>query len=92
MHALTVFCFGMLFGAAVGILIMGALTAHKLTPRVSGREALELARRFEADIPFQRACYNYAARAPGRECFIPAMAAAVDAYFNTEKDLWGKSN
>lgn len=33
MAALTVFCFGLVVGACVGVLIMGALTARKITGR-----------------------------------------------------------
>jgi hypothetical protein len=79
------FCLGILVGAAVGVLLMGALTAWKRKPHVSDAEAGELATRFLKDLGFQRACYNYSARAPERACNLPAMAAALDAYENARR-------
>lgn len=89
---MLVFGLGLLVGVAVGVLLMGVLTAHKLTPHVSSGEAAELARRFQTDLGLQRACHNYAARAPDRECFVPAMASALDAYLNAERDTWARLN
>jgi hypothetical protein len=80
------FCLGILVGAAVGVLIMGALTAWKMKPHVSDGEAGELASWFLKDVAVQRACENYAARAPDRECFLPAMRAALDAYESVKLD------
>lgn len=76
------FCLGILVGAAVGVLLMGAMTAWKLKLYVSDAEAGELATWFLKDLAAQRACENYAARAPDRTCFLPAMKAALDAYRN----------
>lgn len=72
----------------------GGVLVHALMAKVKmwdAKHALaqalpEIARRFETDVAFQRACYNYSATARTHQCELAAMIAALEAYENVRDE------
>lgn len=68
------------FGGGFALHALMAPLARWDVGRELARSLPALARRFETDVAFQRACFNYSAASAEHRCELTAMAAALDAY------------